>query len=224
VTERGAANAATQRAAACGKGYSPRGLKVPESPEEAHLNPIEQRLASVLSRHWWLLLLRGLAAIAFGVLTWVQPGISLSALVLLFGAYSMVDGVLATWAAIAGAKDHDFRWVLLLEGLLGIGVGILTFIAPAITALALLFYIAIWAIATGVLEIAAAIRLRKEIKNEWLLILAGLASVIFGALLAAQPGTGALALLWLIASYAVVFGVLLVVLAFKTRRFAGISS
>jgi uncharacterized membrane protein HdeD (DUF308 family) len=185
------------------------------------MNPIEQRLASVLSRHWWLLLLRGLAAIIFGVLTWTQPGISLAALVLLFGAYSMVDGIFATWAAIAGAKDHDFRWVLVLEGLLGIGVGILTFVAPGITALALLFYIAIWAIATGVLEIAAAIRLRKEIKNEWVLVLAGLASVLFGFVLAMHPGAGALTLLWLIASYAVVFGVLLVVLAFKTRRFAG---
>jgi len=181
-------------------------------------------LSSVLSRHWWLLLLRGLVAIAFGILTWVQPGISLAALVLLFGAYSMADGILASWTAIAGGKDNDYRWVLLLEGLLGIGVGVLTFVAPGITALALLFYIAIWAIATGVLEIAAAIRLRKEIKNEWLLILAGLASVLFGFVLAMHPGAGALAVVWLIASYAVVFGVLLVVLAFKTRRFAGITT
>jgi uncharacterized membrane protein HdeD (DUF308 family) len=187
------------------------------------MNHIEQRLASVLSRNWWLLLLRGLVAIAFGILTWMQPGISLSALVLLFGAYSMVDGILATWGAISGSHNHDFKWVMLLEGLLGIGVGFLTFVAPGITALALLFYIAIWAIATGVLEIAAAIRLRKEIKNEWLLILAGAASVLFGTLLAAQPGAGALALLWLIASYAVLFGVLLVILAFKTRRFAGLT-
>ena len=187
------------------------------------MNHIEERLASILLRSWWLLLLRGLVAIAFGVLTWVQPGISLATLVLLFGAYSMADGILATWTAIAGGKDNDYRWVLLLEGLLGIGVGVLTFVAPGITALALLFYIAIWAIATGALEIAAAIRLRKEIKDEWLLILAGIASVVFGALLAAQPRAGALALLWLIASYAVVFGVLLVILAFKTRRFAGIT-
>lgn len=188
------------------------------------MNPIEQRLASVLSRHWWLLLVRGLVAIAFGVLTWVQPAISLGALVILFGAYSMADGILATWTAIAGGKDHDYHWVLLLEGLLGIGIGVLTFLAPGITALALLFYIAIWAIATGVLEIAAAIRLRKEIKDEWLLILAGIASVVFGALLAMQPGAGALAVLWLIGSYAVLFGVLLVILAFKTRRFSGIGT
>ena len=107
------------------------------------------------------------------------------------------------------------------RGLLGVGVGVLTLLAPGITALAVLFYIAIWAIGTGVLEIVAAIRLRKEIKGERLLILAGLASVVLGVLLMAQPGAGALAVLWLIASYAVVFGVLLVILAFRARRFAG---
>ena len=184
--------------------------------------PIKKRLISILSRSWWLLLLRGLAAIVFGVLTWFQPGISLAALVLLFAAYSMSDGILGVWTAIIGRKDHEDWWVLLLEGLLGIGVGVLTFLVPGITALALLFYIAIWAIATGVLEIVAAIRLRMDIKGEWALILAGLASVLFGVLLVAQPAAGALALLWLIASYAIVFGALLVVLAFKARSFAGI--
>ncbi|HTT10288.1 MAG TPA: HdeD family acid-resistance protein [Burkholderiaceae bacterium] len=184
------------------------------------MDGLEKRLASMLSRNWWLLLLRGIAAIAFGVLTWFQPGISLGALVLLFGAYSMADGILGVWAAIAGRKEHEDWWVLLLGGLLGVGIGILTFVAPGITALALLFYIAIWAIATGVLEIVAAIRLRKEIKGELFLILAGLASVAFGVVLIAQPGAGALALLWLVASYAVVFGVLLVILAFRVRRFA----
>ena len=185
------------------------------------MNAVEDRLASILVRSWWLLLLRGLAAIAFGLLAWFQPAISLAALVLLFGAYSMADGILGSWTAIAGRKDNEYWWVLLLGGLLGIGVGVLTFLAPGITALALLFYIALWAIATGVLQIVAAIRLRKEIKGEFLLFLAGLASVLFGVLLVAQPGAGALALLWLIAAYAIVFGVLFVVLAFKVRGFAG---
>src|SRR3974377_408336 len=174
------------------------------------MNNIEKRLASILNRSWLLLLLRGLAAIAFGVLTWIQPGISLAALVLLFGAYSMADGILGCWTAIAARHDHEQWWVMLLNGLLGVGIGILTFLAPGLTALALLFYIAIWAIATGVLEIAAAIRLRKEIKGEWWLILTGICSVLFGAIMIAQPAAGAMALLWLIATYAVVFGVLLV--------------
>lgn len=183
------------------------------------MNLVEKQMATILHRTWWVLLLRGLAAIAFGILTWVLPGISLGALVLLFGAYSMADGVLGFWTAIAGRKEHESWWVLLLGGLLGIGVGGLTFFAPGITALVLLFYIAIWAIATGALGIVAAIRLRKEIKGEWWLILSGLASVVFGVLLMARPGVGALTVLWLIAGYAIVFGVLLVMLAFKARKF-----
>jgi len=158
-------------------------------------------------------------AVLFGILVWVQPGISLAALVLLFGAYCMADGILGVWTALAGTKDHEYWWLLLLNGLLGIGIGLLTFLAPGITALALLFYIAIWAVATGVLEISAAIRLRKEIGNEWLLLLSGLASVVLGVLLAAQPAAGVLAVLWLIGAYAIVFGVLLLLLAFKLRRF-----
>ena len=185
------------------------------------MNVIEKRLASILNRSWWLLLLRGLAAVAFGVLTWFQPGISLASLVLLFGAYSMADGIMGCWTAIAGRNDHESWWVLLLQGLLGIGIGILTFLAPGLTALALLFYIAIWAIATGVLEIVAAVRLRKEIQGEFWLVLAGIASVVFGVLLMARPGAGALTVLWLIASYAIVFGALLVFLAFKVRSFVG---
>src|SRR5271166_2383646 len=116
-----------------------------------------------------MLLLRGLIAIAFGVLCWVQPWISLVALVFLFGAYILADGILGVWAAFAGRTENEDWWLLLLWGLVGIGVGILTFMAPDITALALLFYIAIWAIATGVLQIMAAIRLRREISDEWLL-------------------------------------------------------
>lgn len=165
------------------------------------------------------MLLRAVAAIAFGVLIFVWPGISLVSLVLLFGAYCMADGIFTVWTAVSGSKDHEYWWLLLLEGLLGIGIGVLTLFAPAVTALALLFYIALWAIATGVLEIAAAIRLRKEIQGEWLLLLAGLASVVFGVLLIWQPGAGALTVLWLIGSYAIVFGVLLLILALKIRGF-----
>ncbi|MEW5804131.1 MAG: HdeD family acid-resistance protein [bacterium] len=183
------------------------------------MNIAEKPLAIILSRNWWVLLLRGIIAIMFGVLAWLKPGISLMALVLLFGAYTLADGILGVWLAIAGRKEDEHWWILLLWGFISIIVGILTFLTPSVTALALLIYIAIWAIATGVLEIVAAIRLRREIRGEWLLILVGIASVMFGALLMAKPGAGALALLWLIATYAVIFGVLLIILAFKARTF-----
>src|SRR5262245_37495819 len=181
------------------------------------MNVIEKHLAPILFRNWWVLLLRGIAAIVFGVLTWWMPGISLAVLVLISRAYARADGIPAVWMALASRSKNEQWWVMLLWGLVGIGVGILTFVAPGLTALALLFYIALWAISTGVLEIVAAIRLRKEIQGEWVLILAGLCSVVFGVLLVARPGVGALAVLWLIAAYAIVFGVLLVILALKAR-------
>jgi uncharacterized membrane protein HdeD (DUF308 family) len=184
------------------------------------MNNVAHHIAGTLSRGWWLLLLRGLIAIAFGVLTWLRPGISVAALVLLFGAYALADGSLAIWNAVAGRQDQDDWWVMLLGGLVGVGIGVVTLVAPGLTALALLFYIAAWAFVTGVLEIVAAVRLRKEIQGEWVLILAGLASVGFALLLFMRPMTGALTLLWLIAAYAVVFGVLLVMLAFRARSFA----
>jgi uncharacterized membrane protein HdeD (DUF308 family) len=186
----------------------------------AVVEKLAENLAETLSRNWWVLLLRGIVAILFGAFTFLQPGISLASLLLLFGAFAFADGVLGAWTAITSRKDRENWWVLLLEGLVGIGVGVLALIKPGLTALALLFYISIWAIATGVLEIVAAVRLRKEIEGEWALILAGLASVAFGVLLMARPGSGALAVLWIIGSYALVFGVLLVILAFKVKGLA----
>jgi uncharacterized membrane protein HdeD (DUF308 family) len=183
------------------------------------MQTVGSRLASTLSRNWWVLLVRGLVAIGFGFLCWRRPGISVAALVTLFGAFALVDGLLLVWAGLAGRKTADDWWVLLLGGIVGIWVGILSFSSPGVTALALLFFIAVWAIATGVLHITAAIRLRSEIEGEWLYILGGLASVVFGGLLMSQPGRGALAVLWLIGTYALFFGVVLVVLAFRARSF-----
>lgn len=175
--------------------------------------------ANILSRYWWLTLLRGLLWIAFGVIVFLQPLISLLTLALLFGAFALVDGVVATVNAVRGRREHENWWLLLLAGLTGIGIGIITYANPGITALALLFYIAIWAIGTGLLEIAAAIRLRKEIHGEFWMILAGILSVAFGAILIARPGPGAVAVAWLIAGYAIAFGVVHVVLAFRARGF-----
>jgi uncharacterized membrane protein HdeD (DUF308 family) len=177
-------------------------------------------MSSLLSRGWRFVLLRGCAAIAFGILTWLKPGISLSALVLLFGGYAIVDGLLTIWTAVAGQSETEYWWVLVIGGLIGLGVGALAISQPGLTALALLFYIAIWAIATGVLEIIAAIRIRREVDGEWRLILAGISSVAFGAFLMARPGAGVLTVLWLIGAYAVFFGAVLVMLALKARSFA----
>ena len=142
---------------------------------------------------WWPLLLRGICAILFGVMAFIWPGLSLLTLVFLYGAYALVDGVFALFAAAAGRGGQVPTWWLVLVGLLGIGVGFLTFLWPGITAFALLVMIAVWAIIKGIFEIAGAIALRKHIENEGLLILAGLASVAFGVLLLIAPGAGALA-------------------------------
>ena len=170
-----------------------------------------------LSRNWWLVVLRGVLGIAFGVITFVAPAISLAALVLLFGAYAFADGVLAIASAVRRRTTTDRWWILLLEGLVGIGAGLVTLFLPGITALVLLYIIAGWAVATGILELVAAVRLRKEIKHEWLLALSGIASVAFGVLIALFPGAGALALVIWIGAYAFVFGALLVALGVRLR-------
>lgn len=183
------------------------------------MNGTTSQLASMLSRAWWLIVLRAIVAIAFGILTWVKPAISLEALILVFGAFAMADGILRIWAAIAGPGDTESRSMLALAGLIGVGIGVLTMFRPDVTALALVYYIAAWAIVTGALEITAAIRLRQVIDDEWVLALAGITSLAFGVIILARPGAGALALLWLIGTYAIVFGILLLIFAFKARGF-----
>src|SRR5216683_4021059 len=179
--------------------------------------PVPGLLLHALAKHWWVLLLRGICAILFGVLTFVWPGITLLTLVLLYGAYALVDGVLALAEAVMGGAPAP-RWWLALVGLLGIAVGIMTFAWPGITALVLLLFIAGWAIATGVLQIIGAIKLRKEIDNEWLLILGGIISVLFGVGMMLAPGAGALALVWVIGAYSVVMGVVFVALALRLKK------
>jgi uncharacterized membrane protein HdeD (DUF308 family) len=174
-------------------------------------------IGEILSRYWWMTVLRGLFWILFGVVILARPGISLLSLTLALGIVIFADGILNVMNAFAGRKVHEDWWVLLLVGLTGIGIGALTFYSPQTTALALVFYVAIWAIATGLLQIAAAIRLRRQLAGEVWWILAGIASVIFGVLLIVQPAAGALTLLWLFAVYAIAFGVLLMLLAFRVR-------
>jgi len=171
--------------------------------------------------NWWLLALRGLVAVLFGVLAFVWPGATLITLVWLFGAFALVNGLLSLILAAKAPKGYPRIGSLILGGLLGILAGLLTFVMPGITALGLLMLIAAWAIVTGIMEVVAAIRLRKIIANEWLLILAGIASVAFGVILFLQPAAGALALIWWIGAWALIFGILLVVLAFRMRNWKG---
>ncbi len=169
-----------------------------------------------LTRNWWAVVLRGVVAIIFGLFALFLPGITLTALVLLFGAYALVDGVFAIVSAIRGQAGRSW-WELAIEGIAGIAAGVIALVWPGITALALLFVIAAWAIVTGVLEVVAAIRLRQRIEREWLLALAGIASILFGVVLIIAPVPGALAVLWLIGIYAILFGALLVALGLKLR-------
>ncbi|HYB53792.1 MAG TPA: HdeD family acid-resistance protein [Thermoanaerobaculia bacterium] len=174
-------------------------------------------MLTLLSKNWWVFLVRGLVAILFGLMAFAWPGLTLATLVIFFGAWALVSGVFAIAAAFSAMKGHRDWWVLLLQGLLGIAVGLLTFRNPAITAISILWYLAFWSIVTGVIEFVTAFRLRKEIHGEGWLMLAGAAAVVFGLLLIARPGAGALALITLIAAYAIVFGVILVVAAFKLK-------
>lgn len=170
-----------------------------------------------LARNWWVVALRGLAAILFGLLTILNPAISLAALILLFGAYALADGVFGVIAGITRRRNEP-RWLaLLISGILGILIGAFTFLMPGVTALALLYIIAAWAVIRGIIEIAAAVQLRKVIRGEIWLILAGALSIAFGVLLFVFPGAGALAVVLWIGAFALVLGIVLMALAFRLR-------
>jgi uncharacterized membrane protein HdeD (DUF308 family) len=171
-----------------------------------------------LAKSWWLVLLRGIAGILFGLLAFVWPGLTLVTLVLLYGVYALVDGACALAAAFTGAAKPAPTWWLVVVGLLGIAAAGVAFLWPGPTALVLVLLIGGWAIAHGIFEIIGAIRLRKEIDNEWWLILAGAVSVAFGVLVLIAPGAGALALIWLIGAYSIVFGAMLVGLSLRLRK------
>jgi len=170
-----------------------------------------------ITHSWWMLLVRGILAILFGIAAFIWPGPTIEALVLLFGAYALLDGIFAVIVGIQQYGETQRWWAVVLEGIAGIVLGVLTLVWPGTTATVLLAFIAAWAILTGVFEIAAAIWLRKVIEGEWTLILAGAASVLFGVLLILQPTAGAVAIIWLIGAYAIVFGVLLSILALQLR-------
>jgi uncharacterized membrane protein HdeD (DUF308 family) len=179
-------------------------------------------MIETLKRHWWVPVLRGIAATVFGIIAFVYPGLTVATLVLFFGAWVLIDGIFRVVGAIGQrVSDPDWGWHIVI-GILGIIVGLLTFHAPQITALALVIYIAAWALMIGATEIAFAIKLRREIKGEWFLILMGLASIIFAILLLWNPIAGAAAVIWLIAWYAVVLGILAIFFGFRLRSLAAL--
>ena len=172
---------------------------------------------NLMTQNWWAVALRGLVAVLFGIAAFVWPGITLWALVAIFGAYALVDGIFAVIEAFRRDVVGERWWALLFEGFVGIAIGILTFAWPRLTAMGLLYLIAFWAIVTGVFEVITAIRLRHEIRGEWMMALIGVLSVAFGFLLVAFPLTGALSVVLMIGAFAFATGALMIALAFKLR-------
>jgi uncharacterized membrane protein HdeD (DUF308 family) len=174
-------------------------------------------MLNVLARRWWLVALRGAAALVFGLLTLFNPAVTLAVLVLFFGAYALVNGAFTIAEAVA-SRGSESNWTAhVVSGVLSVIIGLLTFFMPGVTGLILLYFIAAWAIVTGLTEIIAGIRLRNVITGEWFLVLAGVLSVVFGLMLIVFPGAGALAVALWIGAYATVFGILLIALGLRLR-------
>jgi uncharacterized membrane protein HdeD (DUF308 family) len=174
-------------------------------------------MVETLTRNWWMWLIRGIAAIIFGILAFRWPAATIVVIGVLFGAYALVDGIFAIFATVRAAQTQQRWWPFLIEGIVGILIAAITFYDIRITLLALYLTIAAWAILTGIFEIIAAIQLRKHIANEIWLIIAGIASIAFGVLMIYYPLAGALAIVWLIAAYAIVFGILMIGFALRLR-------
>lgn len=177
-------------------------------------------MVNALARNWWAVLIRGIAAVVFGILAFIWPGATIIAIAILFGAYAFVDGVFAIVAAVRAAEAHERWWLFVIEGIVGLAIAAITFYNVGVTLLALYFTIAAWAFLTGILEIVAAVQLRKMIANEVWLIVGGLASILFGVLMLWRPMAGVLAVIWLIGAYAIVFGITMIALSLRLRKHA----
>jgi uncharacterized membrane protein HdeD (DUF308 family) len=188
--------------------------------QDERFTPIPEKTTGLrpLTRSWWLMLLRGLASILFGIAAFIWPGLTVLALTLLYGAYAMADGILSLGAALTGNGDRSVPtgWLVVM-GLLGIAAGSVAFLWPGLTAFALVIMIGAWAVAIGILEIIGAIWLRHELEDEWLLIAAGILSVLFGTALLLKPGAGALALAWAIGAFAILSGILHLAFALRLK-------
>ncbi|NRQ33885.1 HdeD family acid-resistance protein [Nonomuraea sp. NN258] len=182
------------------------------------MGPVGAAGLAGFSRNWWLLLVRGIAAVVFGVLALFWPAITVLVLVICFGAYAIVSGAFSLFAGFRHGQGS--RGWLIFSGIIGILAGIVAFVWPGITSLALLYLIAFWAIFAGVAEIVAGIQLRKAITNEWMLIVGGILSVIVGVLLIVWPGAGMISLAWLLGIFALLYGITMIVLSFRVKNLA----
>ena len=174
-----------------------------------------------LARNWWVLLIRGLLAVIFGIIALINPAVTLAVLVIYIGAWYLVDGVFSIITSLTAPKGYR-GWVwLLVSGVSGVIIGLITFFMPGVTAVVLLYYVIAWLVVTGVMQVVAGIRLRKEISGEFFLITGGILSVLLGLYFLANPGAGALAFIWLIGAYAILFGVMIIIAAFRLRSWRG---
>jgi len=172
---------------------------------------------NLMTQNWWAMVLRGVVAVLFGIAAFMWPGITLWMLVAIFGAYALVDGIFAIIESFRRDVVGQRWWALLFEGLVGIAIGVLTFIWPGLTAMGLLYLIAFWAIVTGVFEIITAIRLRHEIRGEWMMALIGILSIALGFLMVAFPLAGALSVVLMIGAFVFATGALMIALGLKLR-------
>ena len=179
---------------------------------------LKEMIMNQLAYNWWTVALRGVLAIVVGLLAFFFPDITLAVLIALFGVFALLEGAFLIISGIRFRHEQKRWWVLILQGIIGIGAGIIAFVAPMATAIALLYLIASWAIISGIIEIVAAIRLRKEMKGEWMLILDGIITILFGLFLVLVPGAGLLAWIWMIGAFKLVSGILLLLLAFRLRK------
>ncbi len=174
-------------------------------------------MISELAKNWWVVALRGVLAIVFGLMAFFWPGLTISVLVLFFGAYILIDGIFTIFTALRTREEHTRWWALLFEGLASIIAGGVIWGWTGLSVIVLMYFIAAWSLITGMLEIIAAIRLRQQIEGEWRLALSGVLSIVFAILVAIWPLAGAVAVAWLIGFYAILFGIALLALAFRLR-------
>lgn len=177
-------------------------------------------MIGVLARNWWALTIRGVAAVIFGILAFAWPNATWYAIAILFGAYAFVDGIFAIVGAVRAAEAHERWWPFVIEGIIGLAIAAITFYDVNLTIIALYYTLAAWAFLTGIMEIVAAIQLRKAVAGELMLIVGGIASILFGIIMVWHPVAGALAIAWLAGAYAIIFGISMIGLSLRLRAHA----